>query len=83
MAEMLRAKSAFSFDADGVPVSVREGDLRPKGHRDTKGHEELFETVEQADSRIRAHTTYAAERATAAPGDPRVLTHPSKPGAKS
>ena len=78
MADMLRAKEAFSFDRKGVPVSVRVGELRPKGHPDVKGREDMFETVEAVAERQRTSTSYSAERATAVPGERRELTRPDK-----
>ena len=79
--EMLRCKEAFSYDVKGVPVVVPEGALRPANHPDVKGRASLFETVEKVSERQGQSTAYAAERATAAPGERRVLTtSPGKPG---
>lgn len=79
-AEMLRCKEGFSYDAKGVPVIVAAGALRPAGHPDVKGRESLFESVESVSERERGTGSYSAqvERATAAPGEHRQLSGPSR-----
>jgi len=78
MADTLRCREAFSFDRDGVTVVVNPGALRPSGHPDVKGREGLFEPVEEAATRQASRPTLQAERATAAPGERRTVTHPEK-----
>lgn len=78
MAETLRARTSFSYDHKGMPVWVREGELRPANHPDVKGREELFETADKVIDRQGDRATYSAERATAAPGERRQLTHPGE-----
>ena len=78
MAATLRARTSFSYDLKGVPVSVREGELRPANHPDVKGREEMFEPVEAVAERQQASMSHSAtERATAAPGERRQLSHPA------
>lgn len=75
-AAMLRCREGFSYDAKGAPVVVPAGALRPANHPDVKGRESLFEAVEAASERESARATLTAEKATAAPGEARVLTRP-------
>jgi len=81
MAEQLRCVEPFSYDdKNGTPVTVAAGQVRASNHPDVKGHEALFEPVEKASERQGAGASYAAERATDAPGERRVLTGPGLPG---
>ncbi|MFI9344928.1 hypothetical protein ACIG0D_27235 [Streptomyces sp. NPDC052773] len=70
-----RAVQSFTAYVDGMPRSVRAGDLVEDGDPVLKGRAHLFEDVEthvaQGSQRPRV------EAATAAPGEQRDLTPPS------
>jgi hypothetical protein len=70
VADVLRARESFAAASpDGAGYLVRAGDVLSASHPVVKGREHLFEPVENVAGR-------AVERATAAPGEPRVLGSP-------
>lgn len=63
-----RVKEPFSFDQDGVPVTMRAGALLPEGDPRAVGREHLLEQADDVAARG------AVETATAAPGERRSLS---------
>lgn len=68
---VFRVKEPFSFDVDGVPVTVKRGALLEEGHPWVAGHEQYMEPAEDAAQRSAGTTPQAVETATAAPGERR------------
>ncbi|OIN79761.1 hypothetical protein [Mycobacterium malmoense] len=72
MTEVFRATEPFAFTGHaGVPRIIRPGDLVSSDDPDFKGREHLFEPAVAAANR-------AAETASAAPGERRIRTKPSR-----
>jgi hypothetical protein len=65
-----RVKEAFSFDSQGVPVTLRVGALLEDNDPRVEGHHTFLEKASVAASR----TAAAAETATAEPGELRHTT---------
>lgn len=68
---VFRVKEGFSFDHQGVPVTVRAGHLLEDDHPWVKGHESHLEPVDDVTGR---GSTAAVETTTAAPGSRRTLS---------
>lgn len=66
-----RARESFSFDRAGIPFTVRQGHLVEEGDPVMAGREHLFEL---ADEHVARSAAGQVERATAAPGERRVVT---------
>ena len=71
---VLRVKEGFSFDHEGVPITLRAGQLVDDGHPWVKGHEAQFEPADKSATRV--STAQMEETATAAPGERRVVSQP-------
>lgn len=69
-----RVKEGFSFDHQGVPVTLRRGQLFADDHPYVKGHERQFEPADDAAIGATRSTTDAMETATAAPGTARTIS---------
>lgn len=69
-----RVRESYSFDENGVPQVYKTGDLVVEGTSAHRHGGANLEPVEQVAAR-------AVERATAAPGEARVLSRPRR-GAK-
>jgi hypothetical protein len=72
---VLRVKEPFSFDRDGVPVTMRHGDLVADDDPAVKGHEVHFEAAEDATTRT---APASVETASAVPGELRSVTRASR-----
>lgn len=71
---VLRVKEGFSFDHQGVPVTLRVGQLVDEADPWVRGRETFFEPADKA--AVHPPTSDAVETATAAPGERRVVTNP-------
>ncbi|WP_441142165.1 hypothetical protein [Micromonospora sp. L32] len=64
-------REAYSFDHDGVPVTMRVGDLLEEGDPRAVGREQFLEPAQEAAQRAAGATSASVETATAAPGERR------------
>lgn len=72
-----RVKEAFSFDHQGVPVTMRVGDLLEDDDPRAAGREQFLEPAQEAAQRAAGTTPAAVETATAAPGERRARSKPN------
>jgi hypothetical protein len=72
-----RVKEAFSFDHQGVPVTMRVGDLLEDDDPRAAGREQFLEAAQEAAQRAAGTTPATVETTTAAPGERRARSKPS------
>jgi hypothetical protein len=70
-----RSKASFAAVVNGVPQVIPVGYLVEDGHPVLKGREHLFE---DADTHV-ARRDKRVEQATAAPGEKRAVSRPTRP----
>lgn len=71
---VLRVKEGFSFDHNGMPVTLKVGQLVNEDDPWVRGRETFFEPADKSALR-QVPSSIAVETATAAPGERRVLTN--------
>lgn len=71
-----RVKEAYSFDHNGVPVTMRVGDLLEDSDLRAVGREQFLEAAQDAAQRAAGTAPATVETATAAPGELRSVTKP-------